>query len=125
MPLRAPINRIPKPNDNYLVDDRTLEIAWSELRKEFSVSRDLELDFLTWIVPGGMIEKRGVWVPSPEQAAFMVVSPNPVEGKDDVKTFALTPLKYYYLAVKEFGHYVSGRSHPAKTIFGHLARQHL
>lgn len=118
------LDRIPKPTDNSLVDDATLEHIWAALRKEFHVSDDLDMQFLTWIEPSGLREVRGIVRIDPEHAWFMVVSPSPNPNGDPVRTFGSTPLKGYYEAIKDYGHY-NGRSHPAKTIFGHLVRQHL
>lgn len=122
--MPRPINEIPVPNDDFLLKDAVLERIWDDLHRELRLPKEAEMSLLTWIVPSRMTEVRGVYRAEGKQAAFMVVSPNP-NGKDaPIRTFGMTPLKQYEAALKEYGHYVSGKAHPAKTIFAHLIRAH-
>lgn len=118
---RAIVNQIPQPNDNFLVDDALLERIWDEVTTELRVEDDI--DVLTWIVPERVAEQGGIIRRQPEQAAFMVMSPDP-NGKDKlIRTFGMTPLRDYKQALSEHGHYAS-RPHPAKTILAHLLIGH-
>jgi hypothetical protein len=121
MPTR--VTEIPVPNDDILVKDAVLERIWEELHRELKMSREFDMQFLTWIIPSRMREVNGVYRAEGKQAGFMVVSPNPNGKSDPVRTYGTTPLKDYKVALKEAEHYV-GKPHPAKTIFAHLVRAH-
>lgn len=119
------ITEIPVPNDDALLKDAVVERIWDELRHDLRLPADLEMDFLTWIIPSRMEEVRGVYRAVGKKGAFMVISPNPNdESKAPIRTYGTTPLKDFQQAVKDTGHYV-GRAHPAKVIFAHLVRAHV
>lgn len=122
MPRR--VNEIPVPNDDFLVKDAVLERIWGELHKELRLPESADMQLLTWIIPSRVREVNGIYRAEGKQAAFMVVSPNPNGQEAPVRTYGTTPLKDYKVALEEYGHYVSGKSHPAKTIFAHLLRAH-
>lgn len=111
-------------NRDFLVDDAVLERIWHELHAELKLPESADMQFLTWIIPSHMEERKGIYRRVPTLAAFMVVSANPNgSDKPTVRTQGTSPLDQYYEALKEHGHYV-GRPHPAKTIFAHLLRSH-
>lgn len=122
--MPVPIDEIPQPNDDFLVSDAVLERIWEDLHRGLRLPKDADMQLLTWVVPSRMREINGVYRAQGKKAAFMVVSPNPNGDKTPVRTYGTTPLDDYRAAVKEVGHYVSGKSHPAKTIFAHLIRAH-
>lgn len=121
------MREIPEPNDNFLLDDTTLGMIWDKLFREFKVSRDQEVHFLSWIGEPStrLISRKGIFVKEAEVAWFLVVSPSPNKADDPlVRTYGSTPLADYYDALKEWGHFAN-RPHPAESIFRHLLRQHL
>lgn len=123
--MPQPISEIPVPNDDFLVKDAVLERIWGDLHRELRLPESADMQFVTWIIPSRMRLVNGVYRAQGKQAAFMVVSPNPNgEDKAPIRTYGTTPLKDYKAALEEYGHYVSGKSHPAKTIFAHLVRAH-
>lgn len=122
---RAPVDEIPQPNDDFLVEDAMLERIWEELHVELGISKKYDAQFLTWIVPARERLVKGIYRHDGMKAAFQVTSPDP-NGKDDkdLRTFGMTPYDEYKQALTEYGHYVSKGDHPAKTIFRHLLRAH-
>lgn len=119
-----PIQEVLVPKDDPLLSDAVVERMWEELHAEYKISHDHDIQFLTWVEPSRVVEMNGVYRARGKLAAFAVVSPDP-NGKDrPLMTQGSTPLKEYRQADKDAGHFVSGKSHPARTIFGHLIRAH-
>ena len=119
------VDEIPQPTDEPVIGDSLLEQIWDELRREYRVAKDLDFQYLTYIVPPQTSMVRGIYRNTGMRACFEVQSPSPNKGGKPIRTFGMTPWTQYQEALREWGHFVSGGNHPAKTIFRNLTLAHL
>ena len=101
--------------DELLTDSR-LEPIWDKLRREMNFAESVQ--FATYIQPESWAEERGINVRKPDQAFFIVVSPNPHPRHKTsvIKTFAFCKLSDWRAQEGEAWRYV-GVGDPAVPIF--------